>query len=348
MSFDTACKIIKSEMQFMRGTTLYERIDFRFFGGEPLMQFLLIRDICEWAWARDWGVRYHFYVITNGTLLDSERQKWFESNKKRITIDLSVDGLDVMHRTNRGCSVRSLPIDWVKKNWPSSRYKMTISSKTLSSFADGVISLVGQGYDISSALAIGEHWSDETAREYACQWQKILKYYLTVTGGTVWKQLFKSIDSLFSNQKVQDKCCGAGDSAITYDIDGEIYPCVIFTPLVFGRDIRPDLANIQFTNPDVFADETCQDCFIRNMCKTCYGFNLQMRGKLSERDKSACKMYQLEILYIAAFQMNYIKRLSQKRTLSVLEHTRLIRVGKICDVLSPILDINRDMLQIVK
>lgn len=30
MSFDTACKIIKSEMQFMRGTTLYERIDFRF------------------------------------------------------------------------------------------------------------------------------------------------------------------------------------------------------------------------------------------------------------------------------------------------------------------------------
>lgn len=63
MSFDTACKIIKSEMQFMRGTTLYERIDFRFFGGEPLMQFLLIRDICEWTWARDWGVRYHFTLL---------------------------------------------------------------------------------------------------------------------------------------------------------------------------------------------------------------------------------------------------------------------------------------------
>lgn len=109
---------------------------------------------------------YKWYIIRFGT------SKMVRIKQKRITIDLSVDGLDVMHRTNRGCSVRSLPIDWVKKNWPSSRYKMTISSKTLSSFADGVISLVGQGYDISSALAIGEHWSDETAREYACQWQK--------------------------------------------------------------------------------------------------------------------------------------------------------------------------------
>lgn len=344
MSFDTACKIIKSEMQFMKDAAHYERIDFRFFGGEPLLQFRLIRDICEWTWAREWGVRYHFYVITNGTLLDSECQKWFESNKNRITIDLSVDGLDVMHRTNRGCSVRKLPIDWVKANWPNSRYKMTISSKTLSSFADGVISLVGQGYDISSALAIGEQWSDETAKEYVVQWQKLLIYFLSVVDGPVWKQLFKSVDSLFSNQEVQDKCCGAGDSAITYDIDGEIYPCVIFTPLVFGRDVRPDLVDIQFANPDVFADDACRDCFIRNMCKTCYGFNLQVRGKLSERDKSVCKMYQIEILYIAAFQMNYIKRISLKRTLSVLERTRLYRSEKICDVLGNLLDINKDKL----
>lgn len=322
MSFETARSIIKKELNSIDNYK-YDCIDFHFLGGEPLLNFNLIREVCEWTWEKKWSHNFHFYVITNGTLLDSSRRLWFESHRKQITIDISVDGIDSMQYINRGCSMHELPIEWVHKYWPNSRFKMTISKQTLPKFAYGVIGLVSKGYDVSSSLAIGEKWTKNDVDEYRFQWNRLLNHFLNLNKGPIWKQLLKSIDPLFDNSFVQEKCCGAGDSAITYDINGECYPCVIFTPLVSGIDMRNQLKGVSFDNPTIFADPECSNCFIRNMCKTCYGFNLQERGNLASRDKSVCAMFHVEIHAICMFQRELLQNIAKIRNLSKAEIHRL-------------------------
>lgn len=333
MPFETARRIVEAELYETAHAGRYDGVDFHFLGGEPLLHFDLIRDLCEWTWSEARPCPYRFYVITNGTLLDASRRSWFESHAGRITVDVSVDGVDGMHRTNRGCSVHELPVEWVHRCWPGSRFKMTVSRQTLSGFAEGVISLVDRGYDVTASLAVGERWTDADVAEYTRQWERLSSYYRSIADGPIWRQLLKSIDPLFDNSCVQDKCCGSGDSAVTYDVDGERYPCVIFTPLVSGQDMRGLLHGVRFDDPAVFADPACAGCFIRNMCKTCYGFNLRERGSLAERDKSVCGMFRVEIGAICSFQRDLLRSFARVRNLSDAESQRLRRAEAACEAL---------------
>ncbi len=324
MTLMTACGIVEHELETLDNSK-YDMIDFHFHGGEPLINFKLIHDLCEWVWSKSWNQSFHFYVITNGTLLNTTMQKWFEFNKDKITVDISVDGINSVQKANRGCTVHELPIEWVHQCWPNSRFKMTISKKSLHEFANGVIGLVCKGYDVSSTLAIGEKWSEADILEYYKQWDKLINHYLY--NGPIWKQLLKSIDPLFNESPIQDKCCNSGDNAITYDINGERYPCVIFTPLVAGKDMRKEFVKIDFSNPSMFADPECSDCFIRNMCKTCYGFNLLQRGNIATRDKTACSMIRIEINAICLFQGLLLRNTAIKRELTEIEIQRLNRAN---------------------
>lgn len=334
MPFETARRIVGDELRCTAASERYSGVDFHFLGGEPLLNFDLIRALCEWAWSETREAPFHFYVITNGTLLDAPRREWFEYHRDRITVEMSVDGLDEMHRINRGCSVYELPVEWVRRCWPGARFKMTVSRQTLPGFAESIIRLVGRGYEVLASLAVGERWTDADVAEYARQWARLSAHYLMGGDGTMWRQLLKSIDPLFDASCVQDKCCGSGDSAVTYDVDGELYPCVIFTSLVFGRDIRGELKNVRFDDPAAFADPICAGCFIRNLCKTCYGFNLRERGTLAERDKSVCRMHRTEILAVCTFQRDLLRNFARERELTGPESGRLRQAEAACAALN--------------
>lgn len=324
MPAETARRIFETQIAEVSSSERYVGVDFHFLGGEPLLNFEVIREVCEWAWSREWPVPFHFYVITNGTLLDEAKRDWFELHKRLITVDMSIDGLDATHRVNRGCSVGELPVEWVHRCWPHARFKMTVSRQTLRDFADGVIALVEQGYDLSATPAMGEQWSDDDVATYDAQWQRIADHFLAHRKNGLWRQLLKSIDPLFDERYVQEKCCGSGDTAVTYDVDGALYPCVIFSPMVFGRDIREELSGIRFDRAELFADQACADCFIRNMCKTCYGFNLKERGALAVRDKSICGIYRAEIRAICRFQRDLLRSITD-REFTAPERERLER-----------------------
>lgn len=322
MDVITAKNIITQEMMFVANSEKYDSLDFHFMGGEPLLRFDLIKEVCEWTWSQNFGIPYHFYIITNGTLFTDQIKHWFEHNRDLITVDMSVDGIDVVHQTNRGCSSKQLPIEWVLTNWPKSRFKMTVSSQCITHFAESIITLTHQGYNISSTPALGEEWDQSHLALYAKEWDKIVDHFLGFNNTAIWSQLLQSIDSLYDTGYVQDKCCGSGDAFITYDTNGEKYPCVIFTPLVWGLDIREKIETIDFTNIELFSDSACHNCFIKNMCKTCYGFNLKERGNLFERDKRSCNIKKIELLFVCKFQSNILQRITH-RPLTTKENIRL-------------------------
>lgn len=78
-----------------------ERYNVVFFGGEPLSNMPLIRQVVEWAEARLHGLGkgVEFSLTTNATLLSEEKIAFFDAHRFGLTV--SMDGPKAMHDRNR-------------------------------------------------------------------------------------------------------------------------------------------------------------------------------------------------------------------------------------------------------
>ena len=88
MSFETARKVLEF---FARGRA---RFDIVFFGGEPMLNFDVIKQVV--AWCETQTCKFHFSMTTNGTLLNEERLQWLK--EKRFAINWSYDGKGLQNR----------------------------------------------------------------------------------------------------------------------------------------------------------------------------------------------------------------------------------------------------------
>ena len=115
MPLDIAKEAVKREFETAEG---YEGLVIDFMGGEPLIQFKLMREIAEWIWSNPWPKPHILSTSTNGTLVTEEVKAWFRRNADRLSVGLSLDGTPEMHRTNRGCSFRDIDLDFFRTTWP--------------------------------------------------------------------------------------------------------------------------------------------------------------------------------------------------------------------------------------
>lgn len=70
-----------------------------FYGGEPLLEFELIKKCMEYAKERCFGKRVYFNLTTNGTLLTREMVKVFEQHNLQLLV--SLDGPKEIHDLSR-------------------------------------------------------------------------------------------------------------------------------------------------------------------------------------------------------------------------------------------------------
>ena len=70
MSFETAKGILAQEFDLFekKDRKSDERFAIEFFGGEPLMNFMLIKEIYQWVREQDLSFPIMFQTTTNGTL----------------------------------------------------------------------------------------------------------------------------------------------------------------------------------------------------------------------------------------------------------------------------------------
>ena len=108
-------------------------------GGEPLLSYLKIRELCEWAWNQSFPEKFHFFASTNGTFVHGEIQNWFKAHKEDFSLGLSLDGTRAMHNANRSNSFDLIDLDFFVKTWPEQGVKTTISPLTIETLAEGII-----------------------------------------------------------------------------------------------------------------------------------------------------------------------------------------------------------------
>lgn len=76
-----------------------ETVNIGFYGGEPLLEFDLIKKVVSYADERFRGRKHTFSITTNATLLDLEKYTYMDSHDFSITI--SMDGDRETHNRNR-------------------------------------------------------------------------------------------------------------------------------------------------------------------------------------------------------------------------------------------------------
>ena len=309
MPLEVAKQVIESEFDFVARTAQFDELAIDFMGGEPLMQFNLIREIAEWVWSAPRPVPYILFSTTNGTLLNERRKRWFRQHREQYYLVLSLDGTPAMHNANRGQSFGKIDLDFFLENWPDQPVKMTVSCGTIDALAEGIIYLQEKGFKVGASLGQGMPWNDESIAEFRRQLRKLAEYYLeheqTPPVSLLDVPIQHVLDTAGSGQK---KFCGTGTHMATYDLDGKMYPCHMFTPLVLGTSKSEELQAIKFRENATISDPACGDCALRNICPTCYGFNYKLAGNVALRDKIMCQLFKTQAEVNCWFQTQQLKR----------------------------------------
>lgn len=335
MTLETAKSVVSREVQLTRESNNKDGIRFDLFGGEPLLQFDLIKELCAWIWETITDVKVDIFITTNGTLLDDEKKEWFKAYKEKINLIMSVDGKDDVQECNRGCHSSDLPIIWMLETMPNYLLSMTVSRKSLANFADELIYFHEQNYRIDAKPAQGEDWQKGDGKIYENQLNKLADYYLAHPDVSLM-YIFKetSYVHLLNNEPNEKygKTCGVADELVAYDVEGRLFPCHHFLPNVNGKtDMLDYLNTVDFTNSSRFVDDECMKCDILKLCRTCCARNFNERGDVSRRDKIICQIMLAEGKAVSSYQIR--KYMQNKDSLTAHELLKLkaaIKCHQLC------------------
>lgn len=315
MSLEQAKEIISKEAKFVYDSNDFDEIQIDFMGGEPLLNFTLIKEVVEWLENGGINVPWICFASTNGTLLDHNMQEWFKQHKQYMVLGASYDGTSKMQSKNRGTDIYNIDLDFFHDLWPEQTFQMTISKETLPHLAEGVLYVQRKGYEINASLAQGVNWNVNDAKQYREQLCALKEVYLKETKLRPLNRLTKYVDvfNLSPTERKQIHVCGSGMNMVTYDIDEKRYGCHMFTPIVLGKDKAIGVDDVDWDKPGVMADPFCSTCVLRRFCPTCPGFNFKYRGDFAIRDKRWCSMVLAEAMTSCEFQ---IERISMIENLS--------------------------------
>lgn len=328
MDQNLAVSIVQKELALVECSDKFEALQIDFMGGEPLMNFPLIKYVVEWVESHPPKVPFVFFATTNGTLLTPEMKAWFREHKENIWLGASCDGTESMQNANRGTTKKEIDYDFFKQTWPLQSVHMTISKATLPILAQGVLFLQRErNFRVEAALAQGVEWSREDAELYREQLWRLGEEYVRDPNippiNLLGQTLAIEIPSTDGKPNLQKKFCGTGTHMVTYDIDGRKYGCHLFTPVVLG-DVRAELDKFEWENGDLYNDSRCDNCVLRQTCPTCAGFNFKYRGAIAKRDMRGCLMALARAISVCEFQI----RLIADRRDSDMSHEDAVKAQK--------------------
>lgn len=310
MTFAVAKKILEKEFEFVAKSKDFDEIEIDFMGGEPFMNFSLIKQVVEWLERNPPPMPYICFATTNGTLV-KKHKAWLMKHRVTFQLGFSYDGSDAMQNANRGRKSSAVDLNLAKELYPRQGLHMVISKATVRGMADGILDMQRKGFRIDAALAQGEEWDEDDADEYGKQLEMLAKAYLEDHSLAPVNLLTRAMATIGDDPRTveQRKFCGTGTHMATYDYEGKKYGCHLFTPIVLG-DQAVEACRLDFECEAAAKDEFCGECRLKGICPTCAGFNYRYRGKLSARDHRWCPMVLAQTRVACAFQ---IKRFLQDK-----------------------------------
>lgn len=301
-----------------------------FHGGEPLLAFSAMREICERIWNFRPGIVCQ--MTTNGTLLSDEVRAWLTANKRRFLAILSLDGDRDTHNLNRSGSYDRIDRDFFRENYPQVEVKMTVAPNTLERLFDNFKALTDEGFRVNPGLANEVGW--DLGRDlpiYARELNKLVDYYLDHPRLHPCKMLDMQIEQLAPNLSfAASKGCGAGVNIFAYDVDGNPYPCHSF---IADPNKPYDAPQIERISRRLAAENGCEiipecaSCPIYRCCSPCFGLNHSMRGTMDAIDRTMCSLMKVGVLATARLYAEMLPRPDRYAVLENKSHDELCNIA---------------------
>ena len=284
-----------------------------FFGGEPLMNFQVVKDLVAYGRSKEkeYNKKFRFTLTTNGMLLNDDVMEF--ANKEMANVVLSVDGRkevhDFMRPTRNGKGSYDLIIDKFKKmaemrNQTNYYVRGTFTHYNLD-FSKDVLHLADLGFKQISAepvvapdeqpYAIKEEDLPKLFEEYDLLAKEMVKrekagngfnffhFMLDLTGGPC---LYKRLSG-----------CGSGTEYLAVTPWGDLYPCHQFVGMeefklgnVDTGIEKTELVD-EFKLCNVYAKDKCKDCFARFYCSGgCAANSYNFHGNLLDAYDIGCEL----------------------------------------------------------
>jgi uncharacterized protein len=231
---DSTFETGKAIVDFLLINSTTPNVGISFFGGEPLLQIGLMKEVVVYAKERGKLARknFNFSVTTNATLITEELIEWFKA--VGISPLISLDGMP--HEENKrlfGSGGASAEVALEKaisvldaEIQPVIRW--TVHPDSLSYLFNDVRRFIRLGFDAIALEPVYEvEWSKESLERYEDELRKISKLYLDYLRRGK-NMIIKPIDDairLFVAEQKQKTRCGTATHGVGVDMDGNIYPC---------------------------------------------------------------------------------------------------------------------------
>lgn len=273
-------------------------IGINFFGGEPLLNFSLIknsRDLFN-ELANKYDVRFTYGLTTNGTLINDEIREFLIENN--VSIQVSIDGFEDTHNINRkflnGDGSYKIIVDNVRK---LSEYCDVSARVTVTDFDSDLIRMYEELERIGfSSMKIECVVSDAftNCRDEIDNFAKQLKLLADYFINNIKSRKIINFSNIISHLKnlhfgVRPTLfpCPTGISRYSIATDGSIYFCHRFNniPEYKWGDVHNGLVDIKRLNflqnhqITVRGNEKCNECWaLQNCGGTCYHASYIERG----------------------------------------------------------------------
>ena len=314
MSLDTA----KAAVDFLLKNSGNRKVlEMDFFGGEPLMNFDVLKKTVYYAKeeAAKVGKKFLFTTTTNALLLSDEVIKF--CNEEMENVVLSLDGRpevhDAIRKSLNGKGTFDLIIDKIKKfislRGDKSYYvRGTFTAKNLD-FSKDVLFIADQGVDSISMepvvteiddLAIKDEHLPAIEKEYETLCDAYLKRHAEGKGFNFFHFNVDLEGGPCLSKKVS--ACGAGNEYFSVIPNGDLYPCHQFAGdksfrmgSVYEGITKPELRE-KFKNSCLFTRKKCGDCFAKYICSGgCSANNYHFNGDIDDPYETTCAMMKKRI-----------------------------------------------------
>lgn len=310
MSFETGKKALDF---LLENSGDRENLEVDFFGGEPLMNWDVVKQLVEYGRSREaeYHKHFRFTVTTNGLLLDEEKMDFI--NKEMSNVVLSIDGRkDVNDRVRKrvdgsGCYDRIIPKYKElaeKRNYENYYVRGTFTKYNLD-FSSDVFHLYDLGFDqISVEPVVCDH--DEkyaiTERDLPAvfsEYERLAQLMLVNEKKGKHFNFFHFMLDLDQGPCAIKRLrgCGSGNEYVAITSDGDIYPCHQFVGIPeylmgnihsgeFNSDIKKD-----FAAAHIYNKEDCRRCWAKFYCSGgCNANNYIYTGNILTAHKLSCEI----------------------------------------------------------
>ncbi|QZY57052.1 thioether cross-link-forming SCIFF peptide maturase [Crassaminicella profunda] len=300
-----------------------KNLEVDFFGGEPLMNFEVVKNLVEYGRSieKPAGKHFRFTITTNGVLLNDENMD---------NVVLSIDGRkevnDYMRYAVNGTGSYDIIVPKFLKmakmrNGKDYFVRGTFTRKNLD-FSKDVLHLADLGFDSTSIepvvtedkydYALKEEDLDTIFEQYEILAKEYVKRRKEGNGFSFFHFMLDLNQGPCVIKKLSG--CGAGSEYLAISPEGDVYPCHQFVgneDFYMGNVLKKDVdtsVTADFGQAHVYNKEKCKDCWAKFYCSGgCHANAYNFNKDIHKPYELGCEMEKKRIECSLVIQANLLK-----------------------------------------